>query len=152
MLCPAGTVTLGGTESIAWLLLSETATALAVFEDRATVHMLEALLPRVVRAQASEEICRGVPALAVRVKVWETPSKAAVKRAVSLDATAATVAVNVALLKPAPMLTLAGTVTFALPLESVTLAELAVAPVRVAVQVAAPGLLTVAGEQLRLLS
>jgi len=125
---------------------------LVVFEDRVTVQMLELLLPRVVRAQAREDTCRGVPALAVRVNVWETPSKVAVKRAVPLDATAATVAVNVALLKPAPTLTLPGTVTLALLLESETLAELPVAAVRVTVQVATPGPLTAAGEQLRLLS
>jgi hypothetical protein len=62
------------------------------------------------------------------------------------------VAVKVALLSPEPILMLPGTVTFALLLASVTLVALEAAAVKVAVQVAAPGALTVAGEQLKLLS
>ena len=66
--------------------------------------------------------------------------------------TAATVAVNVALLSPAVILTLPGTVTLALVLDSVTLEVLDAAAVRVTVQVEVPGAFTVAGEQVRLLS
>ena len=61
-------------------------------------------------------------------------------------------AVNVALLSPAPILTLPGTVTLVLLLASVTLAALEAAAVSVAVQVEVPGAFTVAGEQLKLLN
>jgi hypothetical protein len=69
-----------------------------------------------------------------------------------LDVTAPTVAVNVALLSPLPILTLPGTVTFALLLASMTLVAPEAALVKVAVQVEVPGAFTVAGEQLRLLN
>jgi hypothetical protein len=69
-----------------------------------------------------------------------------------LAVTAATVAVNVALLSPAVILTLPGTVTLVLVLDSVTLEVLDAAAVRVTVQVEVPGAFTVAGEQVRLLS
>jgi hypothetical protein len=62
------------------------------------------------------------------------------------------VAVNVALFKPAPIFTVAGTVTLVLLLSSVTLTALEAAAVRVIVQLAAPGELTVPGAQLTLLS
>jgi len=66
--------------------------------------------------------------------------------------TAATVAVNVALLSPLPILTLPGTVMFPLLLESVTLAALEAAAVKVAVQIEVPGAFTVAGEQVKLVN
>jgi hypothetical protein len=69
-----------------------------------------------------------------------------------LEVTAATVAVKLALLSPEPMLTLAGTVTLALLLESATLVALEAAAVKVAVQLDVPGAFTLAGEQLKLLS
>ena len=50
------------------------------------------------------------------------------------------------------MLTLPGTVTLALLLRSVTLAALEAAAVRVAVQVAVPGPITVDGEQVKALN
>jgi hypothetical protein len=112
--------------------------------------VLEALLPRVEGAQASDVSCAG--ALALRVKVWEAPLRVAVRRAVWLEVTAATVAVNVALLRPDAILTLAGTVTLVLLLDSVTLVELAAAAVKVAVQVEVPGAFTFAGEQVKLLN
>jgi hypothetical protein len=65
--------------------------------------------------------------------------------------TAATVAVKVVLLSPVPMFALAGTVMLVLVLDSVTLAALEVAPVRVTVQVDVPGAFTVDGEQVKLL-
>jgi len=61
------------------------------------------------------------------------------------------VAVKVALLRPAPILTLEGTVTLALLLDSVALAALTVAAVNVTVQVEVPGAFTVPGEQFKLL-
>ena len=69
-----------------------------------------------------------------------------------MDVTEATVAVNVALLRPDAILTLAGTVTLVLLLDSVTLVELAAAAVKVAVQVEVPGAFTFAGEQVKLLN
>jgi hypothetical protein len=68
-----------------------------------------------------------------------------------LEVTAAALAVNVALLSPAPMLTLAGTVTLALLLVSVTLVALEAAAFKVTVQVEVAGPVTAAGEQLKLL-
>ena len=62
--------------------------------------------------------------MALSVNVWEPPFRVAVSRAVWFELTVATVAVNVALLSPAPILTLAGTVTLVLLLASVTLAAL----------------------------
>ncbi len=62
------------------------------------------------------------------------------------------VAVKLALLSPAPILTLPGTVTLVLLLDSVTLAALTAAAVNMTVQVEVPGAFTVPGEQLRLLS
>ena len=61
-------------------------------------------------------------------------------------------AVNVALLSPAPILTLPGTVTLVLLLSSVTVAGPEATAVKVAVQVEVPGAFTVAGEQVRLLN
>jgi hypothetical protein len=69
-----------------------------------------------------------------------------------LEVTAATLAGNVALLSPEPILRLPGTVTLTLLLASVTLMALEAAAVSVAVQVEVPGAFTVAGEQLKLLS
>jgi hypothetical protein len=69
-----------------------------------------------------------------------------------LETTAAAVAVNVALLSPAPIFTLPGTVTLVLLLNSATLTALETAAVRVTVQVEVPGAFTVAGEQVKLLS
>ena len=68
-----------------------------------------------------------------------------------MEVTAATVAVKIALLSPAPIVALPGTVTLALLLVSATLAALEVAAVRVIVQVAVPGAFTVPGAQLKLL-
>ena len=68
-----------------------------------------------------------------------------------MEVTAATVAVNVALLSPVPILTLPGTVMLVLVLDSATLVALEVAAVKAAVQVEVPGALTVEGEQVKLL-
>ena len=69
-----------------------------------------------------------------------------------MELTAAALAVKVALRSPEPILTLAGTVTLTLLLASVTLAALEAAAVKVAVQVADPGAVTVPGEQVKLLN
>ena len=63
----------------------------------------------------------------------------------------ATLAVNDALVSPAPTLTLPGTVMLALLLDKVTLEPPAGATaVKVTVQLEVPGAFTVAGEQLKL--
>ena len=67
-----------------------------------------------------------------------------------MEVTAPTVAVNVALLSPEPIVTLPGTVMLTLLLTSATLEALEAAAVRVTVQVEVPGAFTVAGEQVRL--
>jgi len=144
------TVTLAGTVSNPLLLASETVAALLAALFNVTVQVLVALLPNVEGAQATELICAGADAL--RVKVWETPLSVAVNKAVWSEVTAATVAVNVALLSPAPILTFPGTVTFALLLNSVMLVGLVAAAVNAAVQVEVPGAFTVAGEQIKLLN
>jgi hypothetical protein len=69
-----------------------------------------------------------------------------------LEVTEAAVALKVPLLSPAPILTLPGTLTLVLLLESVTLVALEAAAVRVAVQVEVPGPVTVAGEQVKALN
>ncbi len=61
-------------------------------------------------------------------------------------------AVNVALLSPAPIFTLAGTVTLVLLLDNVTLRAAGAAAVRVTVQEELPGAVTAAGEQFKPLS
>ena len=55
-----------------------------------------------------------------RVKVWVVPPADAPSVAFCADVTAATVAVNPALIAPAGTVTVAGTVTAALPLERLT--------------------------------
>ena len=150
LLWPVATVTLAGTVSIALLLVSEMVAALVAVLFNVTVQVLDALLPRAEGAQANEVSCAG--ALALSVKDWETSLRVAVSRADWLDVTAATVAVNVALLSPELILTLAGTDTLVLLLDSVTLVALEAAAVKVAVQVEVPGAFTVAGEQVKLLN
>jgi hypothetical protein len=78
--------------------------------------------------------------------------RVAVSRAVWLEVTAATAAAKVALLSPAPILTLAGTVTLTLLLASVTPAAPGAAAVRVTVQLEVPGAFTVDGEQVKVLN
>ena len=71
---------LAGTESSPLLLLSETPAELVAVLFNVTVQVLDALLPSVEGAQATETSCAG--ALAVSVKVWETPFRVAVSTAV----------------------------------------------------------------------
>ena len=86
------------------------------------------------------------------MKVWERPLSVAVNRALWSEVTVATVAVNVELLSPLPIVTLPGIVTLALLLVSVTLEALEAAAVSATVQVEVPGAFTVAGEQVKLLN
>ena len=80
LLWPDATVTLAGTVSNPLLLASETVAALVAALFKVTVQVLDALLPRVEGAQATEVSCAG--ALAVRVKVFEEPFRVLVSRAV----------------------------------------------------------------------
>jgi len=74
------TTTLAGTVSNALLLASVTVAALVAALVKVTVQMLDALLPSVEGAQATELSCAG--ALAVRVKVCEEPFRVPVSTAV----------------------------------------------------------------------
>ena len=69
-----------------------------------------------------------------------------------METTAATEALKVALLSPAPILTLLGTLTLVLLLCSATVTAFEVAAVSVTEQMVVPGELTVPGAQARLLS
>ena len=79
LLWPDATVTLAGTVSDALLLASETVAALVAAWFSVRVQVLDALLPSVEGAQASEVSCAG--AMALSVNVWETPLRVAVNSA-----------------------------------------------------------------------
>ncbi len=79
LLWPVATVTLAGTASNPLLLASETVAALMVALFNVTVQVLDALLPKVEGAQATEVSCAGAAAL--RVKAWEAPLRVAVSNA-----------------------------------------------------------------------
>ena len=64
------------------LLVSDTIVGLVAAWFKVTVQVLEALLPSVEGAQASDVSCAETVAVAVRVKVWETPFRVAVSTAV----------------------------------------------------------------------
>ena len=64
------------------LLVRDTIAGLVVAWFKVTVQVLEALLPNVEGAQASDVSCAETVAVAVRVKVWETPFRVAVSTAV----------------------------------------------------------------------
>ena len=64
------------------LLARDTIAALVAAWFKVTVQVLEALLPSVEGAQASDVSCAETVAVAVRVKVWETPFRVAVSTAV----------------------------------------------------------------------
>ena len=76
MLWPDATVTLAGTVSNPLLLASETVAALVAALFNVTVQVLDALLPRVEGAQASDVSCAGATRL--KVLVLFTPPALAV--------------------------------------------------------------------------
>jgi hypothetical protein len=93
----------------------------------------------------------GAGALRVRVAVFDVPLQVAVSTTEVFALTAAAaVAVNVVLEAPVPIVTDAGTVTAALPLDRLTLAGLSAALVRLTVQVELPGGVNVIGKHVRL--
>jgi len=82
LLRPEATVTLGGTVSNPLLLVRDTIAGLVAAWFKVTVQVLDALLASVDGAQASDVSCVETLAVAVRVKVWETPFRVAVSTAV----------------------------------------------------------------------
>ncbi len=150
VLWPKATVTLAGTVSNALLLASETVAALVAALFNVTVQVLDALLPRVAGAQATDVSCAGATRL--RVLVRFTPPALAVTTPVWLLLTCAPVAVKLLELCPAATVTLEGTVRLVLLLESDTANPLPEAvPVNATEQEVLPGVLMVELVQLRLL-
>jgi len=82
LLWPDNTVTLAGTESNPLLLASETAAGLVVAVFNVTVHVLDALLPKVEGKQATELSCAGALPVAESVNVVDTLFSVAVRTAV----------------------------------------------------------------------
>jgi hypothetical protein len=78
--CPAATVTLPGTGSVALLLASDTATALEAALLSDTVQLIVALLARLDGEHDTDVSCAG--ALALSVNVWVPPFMLAASRAV----------------------------------------------------------------------
>jgi len=153
LLWPVWTVTFAGTDSNPLLLLSsDTTAALVAAAFSFTVQVADRLLVNAAGVQDSDVSCADAAAAAVTAKVFEMPLRVAVSMATWLEVTAATLALNAALLCPAPTLTLAGTVTLVLLLDSVTLTALAGTALMVMVQAEVPGPVTLAVEQFRLLS
>jgi len=97
-LWPTATVTLAGTDSNPLLLVKDTTAALVAAALSFTVQVVDRLLVIAEGVQASEVSCAAAEAVAVTVKVFETPLRVAVRRAGWLDVTAATVALKVVLL------------------------------------------------------
>ena len=100
-----------------------------------------------------KDVSGTVGALTLRVKIWEALFKVAVRVAFWFEFTAPAVALKVVLFCPAATVAVLGTLTLALLLERATIAPPeGAAAVKLTVQVALPGALTVAGKQLTLLS
>jgi hypothetical protein len=150
LLCPDVTMALAGTDISPLLLTSDTVAALVAGLFKVMVQVADTWLAIVEGVQDRPVSCAGTVAVAVSVNVLDMPLRVAVSKAVWLETTEATLALNVMLLSPPPMLTLPGTLILALLLSNVTLTGLEVAAVSVTVQLEVPGELTVAGEQLRL--
>ena len=148
---PVPTVTDAGTVTAALPLDRLTLTALVVTFVRLTV---QAELPGGVNVPGEHvrlPSTGGAGALRVRVAVFDVPFQVAVSTTeVFVLTAAAAVAVNVALEAPVPMVTDAGTVTAALPLDRLTLAGLSAALVRLTVQVEFPGGVNVLGAHVKL--
>jgi hypothetical protein len=82
LLWPAGTVTLGGTESNVLLLAIDTTESAGVAASKLTVHFADTLL---VIAEGEHNRVTGrvfVAPCALSVKVWEPPFRLAVNKAV----------------------------------------------------------------------
>jgi hypothetical protein len=150
LVAPAAIVIEAGTVRPA--LLSDTATVLLADEAllRVTVQVLLPPDDRVAGVQARDEMV-GLVERAIEA-VLELPFRAAVTTAVVAEVMVPAVAAKVPLTAPAGMATDAGTASATLSLESATATPPAGAePLRVAVQVAAPGVGSVDGVQVNAL-
>ena len=114
---------------------------------RVTVQFDDAPGVRLVGRHESPLTCGG--AITLRLKDFDWPPALAVRFAVWSVDTEDTVAVKFALLCPAETVTLDGTLTPALLLETATATVASAAPVSVTVQDEAPGAVTLDGEQAR---
>jgi hypothetical protein len=147
---PDATTTLAGAVSKPLLFASITVAALVAALFKVTVQVLEALLPNVEGAQASELSCAGATRLMVFVRF--TPPALAVTTADWLAVTWAAVTVKLLEVCPAATVALEGSVRLALLLESETgnPPEGAV-PFNETVQELVPGVLIVRGLQFKVL-
>jgi hypothetical protein len=144
----AATVTLAGTNNATLLLRNVTTLAVRAALFKATVHVVDELLPKLEGEHDRDDICAG--AVPVRVNVWVVPLNEAVSSAVWFELKVATAAVNEALLCPVPTVTVDGTVKLALLLDKETLAPPAsAAPLNVTLHAAVPGAVTFEGVQER---
>jgi hypothetical protein len=147
---PVPIVTDAGTVTAALPLDRLTLAGLSAALVRLTVHVE---LPGGVNVLGAHVrlVSTGIGAFRVRVAVFDVPLQVAVSSADLFALTAAAaVAVNVVLDVPVPIVTEAGTVTAALPLDRLTIAGLVAAPVRLTVQVELPGGVNVLGAHARL--
>jgi hypothetical protein len=116
-----------------------------------TVQVVVWPVPSAPGAQLTEDSVAG--ATRFKLKVCDIPFAVAVNVAVWFEPTDATEAVKPAMVPPAPTVTLAGTVAFALLLDNVTRSPPpGAAAVSVTVQAELPGAFTLAGVQLTLLT
>ena len=150
LLAPEAMVTVAGTVTDPLPLDSATLVLLVAAAERVTVQVDVPGGVSVPGEQLRLDTVGG-GAFSASVKVLEVPFKLAVSKAELLVVIAeGALAVKLALLAPEPMVTVAGTVTDALPLDSATLVLLVAAAERVTVQLDLPGGVSVPGEQFRL--
>ena len=144
--CPDATTTLGATVTFPFPLARPTVIALAAAAVRLTVHCVVPGAFTVPGAQLSELNC--AVADTVTVAVWVCAPLVAITVTVCVLTTVLAVAVKVAVLDPAPTVTLAGTVSAALLLDSPIVIALAAALLKLTVQVDDEPAPTEFGEQL----
>jgi hypothetical protein len=148
---PVPTVTEAGTVTAAFPLERLTLAGLVVTLVRVTVQVELPGGVNVLGEHVRLPSTGGAGAFSVSVAVFDVPLQVAVSTTEVFTLTAAAaLAVKVVLEAPVPIVTDAGTVTAALPLDRLTLAGLSAALVRLTVHVELPGGVKVEGEQLRL--
>src|ERR1035438_8876393 len=153
LICPAAIITLEGTVTAALLL------------DSATAVPAVGAVPLIVTVQLADPRPVTVPGVQLRLTtcscggdtlspvVAVLPFSLAVSVALTIAAVVPAVAVNVAKVCPAATVTLEGTVTNTLLLDSETVVPpVGAVPLMVTVQLAVPGPVTVFGVQLRLVT
>jgi len=148
---PVPMATDAGTVTAAFPLDRFTLAALVVTFVRLTVHVELPGGVNVPGAHVRLESTGGAGASSVRVAVLKLPLNTAVRSAEVLAPTAdGAVAVNVALVTPAPIFINAGNPTAGLPLDKLTVAGLDAGFVRLTVHVELPGGVKTLGAQVRL--